>query len=95
MEKASPRTISLLDINHTSFQAMHGNEPDLDLQGSRVIFVFEVNEEFYRLSSLYNSNAPVNVLDFVNSLRKLRAKMLSLKDNDKGNGGLRNGYFSK
>jgi len=95
MGKTSVQRISQLDINQASFQALNGNEPDLELQGGRVVFVFQADEDFYRLSSLYNDNSPVNVLDFVNALRKLRAKMLSLKDNDKGNGGVRNGYHSR
>lgn len=95
MAKGSSQKISQLDIHQASFQAMNGNEPDLELQGGRVVFVFQANEDFYRLSSLYNDNSPVNVLDFVNALRKLRAKMLSLKDNAKENGGVRNGYHSR
>lgn len=91
MRKALPQRISQLDINSASFQALNGNEPDLELQGGRVVFVFQANEDFYRLSSLYNDNSPVNVLDFVNALRKLRAKMLSLKDKEKGNREVRNG----
>jgi hypothetical protein len=95
MGKASIQRISQLDIHHASFQDMNGNEPGLELQGGRVVFVWEATEDFYRLSSLYNDNSPVNVLDFVNALRRLRAKMLSLKDNDKVNRGVRNGYHSR
>ncbi len=90
MSRSSPQRISQLDIHQASFQAMNGNEPDLELQGGRVVFVFDANEDFYRLSSLYNDNSPVNVLDFVNALRRLRAKMLTAKDNNRGNVGVGN-----
>jgi hypothetical protein len=84
MQKISTQRISQLDIHQASFQAMYGNDPNLELQGGRVVFVFQADDDFYRLSSLYNDNSPVNVLDFVNALRKLRAKMLTLKDNGNG-----------
>lgn len=95
MSKVLVQRISQLDIHQASFQAMNGNEPDLELQGGRVVFVFQADEDFYRISSLYNDNSPVNILDFVNALRKLRAKMLSLKDKVKGNGGEKNGHHSR
>lgn len=78
-----PTKIQILDLNFSAFQHLHGNTPELELQGSRVIFLFHPDENFHRLSALYNENAPVNVLDYVNALRQLRAMMFSLKGGQK------------
>lgn len=79
MKKDTPNKIQILDLNFSAFQYLHGNTPELSLQGTRVIFLFNPDEVFHRLSTLYNSNTTVNVLDFVNAQRQLRAKMLAMK----------------
>lgn len=71
--------VPLFDVNLSGFQKLHGNEPKLELQGTRVIFLFEPNEDFRRISALYNSNEMVPVLDYVNATRQLRSMMLALK----------------
>jgi len=72
--------IPVLDINGLgSFQHLHGNEPEMQMQGTRVTLLFNADQKFYELSEKYNRNAPVNVLDFVNSQRQLKARMLSMK----------------
>ena len=76
------RKIPVLDIPGLgSFQLYYGNEPEMQMQGTRVTLLFNADKTFYELSEQYNSNAPVNVLDFVNAQRQLKAKMLSLKGN--------------
>jgi hypothetical protein len=86
--------ISILDLNTTAFLSMHGLEPELSMQGGRVVFNFPANSEFYRLSSLYNDNSIVGCLDFVQAIKKMRGKMLSMKEGA-GNGNRReyNGNF--
>lgn len=79
MEKSNSK-ISLLDINHSAFLNYHGKEPELTLQGTRVIFNYEATPEVYQLINLYHQNPEVRVLDFVHVLRKLRAMMLAMKN---------------
>lgn len=80
------RKIPILDLNLASYQHLHGNSPKLHLEGTRVIFLFSVDDTFCKLSADYNSNRLVPVLDFVNAQRQLKAMMLSLK-NGGGNAG--------
>ena len=85
MEKEKQQ-IPIFDLNFAAFQLMHGNNPSLIKQGSRIICMFEPNDEFYRLSALYHSNTKVSVLNFVASLRQIRAMVLALREGNSGNG---------
>lgn len=78
MAKAKQK-ISIYDLNLSAFQKLHGNEPVLELQGTRVIFLFDPNEVFNRISERYNSNEMVPVLDYVSATRQLRSMMMSRK----------------
>jgi hypothetical protein len=79
MKKSTPSKIQILDLNFAAHQRLHGNIPKLELNGSRVSFLFNADDTFYKLSASYNSNELVNVLDFVNAQRQLRAMMMSMK----------------
>jgi hypothetical protein len=81
--KNQRQKIPIFDLNLAAFQHLHGNTPELELQGTRVIFLFNPNDMFYKISGIYNSNTSVNVLDFVNSQRQLRAMMLSMRGSAK------------
>ena len=77
--KSSPK-IPVLDIpGHGAFQYLHGNDPDMAANGSRIMLLFNADQTFYELSARYNSNETVNVLDFVNAQRQLKARMFSMK----------------
>ncbi len=71
--------ISILDIHQSAFLKLHGKDPELILQGTRIVFSYEVSPEIYRLLNLYNENPEVSVLDFVHALRRLRSEMLTMK----------------
>ena len=76
----SERKIPVLDVpGLSSFQYLHGNSPELVLQGTRVVCMFNADQTFYDLSEWFNRNEPVNVLDFLNAQRQLKAKMFALK----------------
>lgn len=75
----TPSKIQILDLNFSAFQRLHGNIPELELNGTRVSFLFNADDTFHKLSASYNSNESVNVLDFVNAQRQLRAMMMSMK----------------
>lgn len=82
MEKVSnlSKRIPVLDIPGLgAFQHLHGNEPEMTLNGSRVTLLFNADDRFYELSARFNSNEAVPVLDFLNCQRLLRAKMFAMK----------------
>lgn len=79
MKNASPKKIPILDLNHSAFQKYHKNEPELEMQGSRGVFMFNADNKFFDLSARYNQNEPVPVLDFVNCQRQLKAQLMALK----------------
>jgi hypothetical protein len=83
MKKSSPTAVQkvpVLDIPGLgSYQFMNGNDPEMAMNGARVTLLFEANELFYELSARFNSNEVVNVLDFVNAQRQLRARMYAMK----------------
>jgi hypothetical protein len=59
--------IPVFDIHTASFLELNNIPPELTLQGTRVVFNFEPSETLYRL------------LDFVNTLRRMRSRMLSMR----------------
>jgi hypothetical protein len=64
---------------------LHHNGVDFtgNKQGGRVVFEVPATEETYRLLQEYQNNPSVPLLDIVRSLRRVRARMLDLRD---GNG---------
>ena len=68
-----------LDIYLSSYLALNGIQPKIEVQNGRVTFNFIVSDELYRLTTLYNSNEPVPVADFVTNVKALRGRMLSLR----------------
>lgn len=82
MKKAKPDTapfkIPILDLSgFTTFQTYHGNTFEFSMNGSRGTAMFEPTPEFYRIAELFNNNAPVNVLDFLNHQRQIKAMLMS------------------
>ena len=87
------RTINLLDIYVSSFLSLHGVEPKLETKNGKVVFVFEADDQVYKLMNLFNGNVDVPVADFVTTVKTLRGKMLTAKEGIKGDGkGERHGY---
>jgi hypothetical protein len=80
-QQESKEEVPILDLNLSAFQHLHGNTPQLSIQGSRVVFLFNPDESFFQLTSRYNANELTPILDFVNAQRQLRAMMMSLKAN--------------
>jgi len=64
--------VSWLDYNHTEV-----TETERD---GRVVFEVPATEKTYQLLQQYQTNPMVPLLDFVRSLRRVRARMLSLRD---------------
>jgi hypothetical protein len=82
---AERRTINLLDIYVSSFLLLHGIEPGLETRNGKVVFVFEAEDQVYKLMNQFNGNVDVPVADFVTTVKTLRGKMLTAKEG-MGNG---------
>jgi hypothetical protein len=76
---STERIFSTLDIYLSSFLALHRIPPKLEVQNGRVTFNFLVNDDLYRLTTLYNLNEPVPVADFVTNVKALRGQMLTMR----------------
>lgn len=71
--------LPILDIHQAAYLNLHGIEPNLTKQGTRVVFEFPGNQSVFNLIQQYNRNPVVPILDFVSHLRRLRAQMISLR----------------
>lgn len=93
MARSEQRVFTTLDIYLTSFLALNGISPNLEVKNARVVFTFEATDQLYCLMNLFNSNINVPVTDFVTVVKTLRGKMLTAKEGIEGNGkGAINGY---
>lgn len=78
-----PKIFATLDLYLASFLFLHGIQPNLQLQGTRVVFAFAVTDELYRLSGSFNANVSIPVTDFVQAVKTLRSQMITLRNNGK------------
>ncbi len=83
---AKTQNFSTLDIYLASYLSLHQQEPLLELKTGKVVFTFPATDSLYRLMNDYTGNAVVAVADFVTVIKALRGKMLSAKENAKGQG---------
>jgi len=78
MEK-SKQKMPLMDIYLASYLVLNRINPELVLEGTRVVFEFPATKEVYRISRGFNNNPSVPVLDYVREVRQLRARMIAMK----------------
>jgi hypothetical protein len=79
MAKAEQRLFTTLDIYLTSFLALNGIPPTLQLNNGRVVFTFPATDQLYKLTMSFNSNVSVAVADFVTMIKTLRGQMLTMR----------------
>jgi hypothetical protein len=72
-------SIPYYDINLSAYLAYRGIEPVLVKENGRVVFHFPNDTRTHEVMAEYNGNPPVPLLDFIGHLRKLRAKMLTMR----------------
>jgi hypothetical protein len=72
-------TLPLLDIHQAAFLEMHGHEPCLTKEGTRIIFEFMNSPEVLAAVQAFNRNPSIKLLDYVSHLRSLRARMYSAR----------------
>ncbi len=63
-----------LDIYMSAFIKLAGISPGLELNNGKVVFVFPVSDELYKLITDYNSNQPIAITDFVTTVKMLRVQ---------------------
>lgn len=80
MEMMERRILSIIDINLASFLSLHGIEPTLKNLNGKIIFLFEADDNLYKLISDFNSNVKTPICDFVTRLKILRGKMFTAKE---------------
>ncbi len=87
MKRPSPK-IPTSDLHLAAYLSLHGVEPELSLQAGRIVFLFDPTADFHRLTDDFNGNTAVRVIDFCQTLRRLKGKMLAEKDRSlRGNHG--------
>jgi hypothetical protein len=69
--------VPIMDIYLAGYLTMQGIPPELTLQGTRVCFEFPATKEVYKHAKDYNDNPDVPILNFVATVRRLRAQMLA------------------
>ena len=75
--------LPLYDIYPCAFLEYRNVRIKLTKQGSRVVFEVPATEETYTLLREYQDNQLVPLLDYVAVLRRLRARMLEARDENK------------
>jgi len=75
-----PEYIPIDDLHTAAYLQLAGADPKLTLVNGRVIFLFEQSPEMNELLVKFSSNVPVHVIDYISVEKKLRGKMLFLRD---------------
>lgn len=71
--------IPVFDIHTAAYLELKKIVPELSVQGTRVVFEFPTTDEVYKTLREYQNNPSIPVLDYVNVLRRLRSRMLSMR----------------
>lgn len=69
--------LPLFDIYQAAYSELKGFPSELVLNGTRVEFNLPACGEVYEILREYQTNPQVPIVDYVNILRRLRARMLS------------------
>lgn len=75
------RTFSSLDVYLVGYLSLNGFHYEIELRNGKAVFIFEQSDDLYRHVSLFNSNEPVNILDFTTQVKMARGRMLAAKEN--------------
>ncbi len=82
---ANAKRLPLYDIHQAAFLEFKGTPSLLTRQGSRVVFEVPATDATYTLLRGYQDNPSIPLLDYIAVLRRLRARMLEVRDgNDNG-----------
>ena len=79
MAKAEQKTFETLDIWLSGYFSLCAIPPTLEVNNGKVVFVFPVSDDLYKLMINYNSNVNIPVTDYVTAVKKLRGQMLTMR----------------
>ena len=81
------KIVSIKDIHTAAYLEFKGIELTLCKIGTRVVFSISADDLSYRLLAEFQTNPEVPILEYVNLLRRLRSRMLDVRDGTpNGNG---------
>lgn len=79
-KEVTPPVFPCNDIYQSAFLQLHGNTPQLLLQGGRVTFLHDADNSLYSLLAKFNDNSEVVPLSkFISALKSLRGQMISMR----------------
>lgn len=64
--------------------------PDYKVENGRTLFVFPISDDLYKAMNSYNSGISINVFEYAQMLKRLRAEMLMRRGM-----GLKNNFAKK
>jgi len=75
-----PEYIPIDDVRQAAYLELCGAAAKLTLVNGRVIFLFEQSPEINELLIKFSSNVPVPIINYIAIEKKLRGRMLFLRD---------------
>ena len=69
-----------LDVYLAGYLVYRGIPAEFECQGTRIIFTFSQSDELYKRTSAFNCNDSISVTDYVATIRTLRARMFSSRE---------------
>lgn len=79
MKRNDKKLFSTLDLYLSAFLSLKNILPSFTNNNGRIIFEFEISNKLYNLIESYNSNTEVPAIDFVNEIKTLRSRMLTMR----------------
>lgn len=74
------KVFETMDIWLSAYLSLNGLFPQLQRNGTKVVFQFPISDELYKLLMRFNSNEDVPVTDYVTTVKTLRGQMLTMRD---------------
>lgn len=79
-KEITPPVFPCNDIYQSAYLQLHGNTPQLSLQGGRVVFLHDATPALYSLLSKFSdSSETVPLSKFVSALKSLRGQMIAMR----------------
>jgi hypothetical protein len=79
MAMTRQQNFQTLDIWLSAYLSLCGLVPTLEVNNGKVVFIFPVSDDLYKLIRNYNGNVNVPVADFVTVVKALRGQMLTMR----------------
>ncbi len=57
-------------------------QPKFKIENGRTLFVFPISDDFYKAMNAYNNGIQLNVYDYAQMLKRLRAEMIMRRKNN-------------